>query len=242
MRCTLRTMLGTYGRTWWESLAEYPVWPPGSPVRTGDYGTLEHGCFKRLGHASEYARGLGLEEATAELDTLSISRRGTKTIRTNAALGLAAAASQSEVRFEFGQKQGIVFFASGIRSSSVLNLNVLAARLAEEPAWDRSWLVVTTLRTAERFSLLAAQDGNVQISVRGSSALVEDFLHGRATADAGLEFSGDRALHLVGSAGPVSVQLHRLAWFGNRFRNLQGGPLSEEGVSLVPFIDPIEQA
>lgn len=229
-----RLMRASYSSSWWDSMNEYPVWPPGTLTELGDYGELQDGCFIRMGHVREHLPSIDFQTTDATMSSLTISRRGTKAIRSDADLP----AGISQVEFEFGSKAGSVLLAHDVTSTSVSNLNELAEQLLACSTWTRKWLFVTTVRTAEKFSVVIAKDATTKIGARGAYSVVEDFMLGKATAGAELEFSGDRTLQIVGAQGALSVQVHHLARFGGRLRNL-GAADELTGVELVPYVTPV---
>lgn len=228
-------MISTYGRMVWQALREYAIWAPGENIKLGDYGVVRDGCFQRIGSLPDVIGDFQLKTRPSKLDgffcTSShvVHARGSGDVE-----GLAS------VRFSFGKECGSVLSITGVSANTVENLRDLADALEGSASYERKFQVVTTVRKAESLTVLISGSSGGELSVSAKNEVLDAFLQGAPDVTAGLNVEGAVGLQVVGKAGPVSVQLHRLKLLGTGFRHLGNKDSTPAKYGLVPFFDAVE--
>lgn len=225
-------MKKSYGNTVWKDLGEYAVWQPGDPVALGDYGYIQDGCFSRLGNVTQFIGNMAAATSQSNIEQKLVKSKGSIENK-NSVNGLAS------LLLSFKRKHGVFLSAHKLQMSTYLDLTTLAARLASVPAWDRSWFVATTVREAESFVLLIAK--SLELNVEGSASDLQKLMDGSLSASVSLNIDSDAAFKLIGHAGPLSVQLHRLKNAGNAFKHLDHTDAEQPTVFLAPYTDAVDE-
>lgn len=236
--------MSTLDKTWTEFLARFsrlPVWLPGtSRIAVGDIGVIDKRGWTRLHNLRDFGvdfvtvRPEGLQsqyEVSSEgasLNSLDFSAE------TGEAMGPTIAAGLN-TRAAFAEEGAFVVRAYSVEAMAIGNLgeveNRITSRDANSRFWQRRWVYVTELATAEPFVMLVA-------GKKGASADI------RAQADTGVAQLGQAGVGVsVSNSVDVSQSFAAMGrapflwrgrwrggWFSNAMRDL--GDEEDLGIEL----------
>jgi hypothetical protein len=93
----------------------------------------------------------------------------------------------------------------------VANVQNLSDRIiGAKDRWKREWFLVTGIRGASKFTVLAASESNSDVKVSAAVADLQSFLMGNISAGAAVHFSGNVSFSFLGRSGPIHIDLVRL--------------------------------
>jgi len=181
----------------------YATWLPGDTIEIGDAGILEGGRFRRMSSLLEIGIKFAVQEGKAFQNITYSSTKNTK-VQTEA--GAAAAVSgKAGISVEFSAEGAFLFQASRLQVQQLANPmevgnGILKAQ--RDGVWDKSWLLVESLQTAERATILVSQDNSAGLVIQ---AEMEQGLPAVPLADSSVSLSiassRGRILQLLGSEG-----------------------------------------
>ncbi|ACU63477.1 hypothetical protein [Chitinophaga pinensis] len=224
-------MKKNYGHTIWKMLREYAIWQPGDIVALGDFGVIRDNCFERIGNIRDYISDTEIKAKANELGEVSV-RSDYDVERSN----------QKDIvnlNYQFKKNNGVLLSAREVQVNTFLELQKTARLIAAEERWDRSWFVVTSVRTAGRFVLVISKDLNM--SIEGEANAVDEFLEGRSDNASAVKLTGAINLKIVGGNGPLSVRLHQLKEQGDSFKHLEHGVPDRNAWVLAPYMNAIPE-
>jgi len=213
----------TYTRTVYNQLGYYANWQAGSPLKLGDYGTVEGRWFQRIGNIKQ----LGLGTPGIVSGTRGVSKRflssGSLGIDVDAGAGGAigpGAKVNGTLTVEFGTDDSVFFNAIDYAESMIDDLKALqdaVKNLGEK--WDRNWAVVTRQIAATSYLSAVSKKAQAKIvfDATGKFAAIADL------DDATVKFAAstrkDVAFDDVQRDCVPLMGLHRLK---RRFFNIAG--------------------
>lgn len=217
------------------------VWPPVlAPLRLGDFGAVDGGVFRRLGHVEEFGLGFAAERGQpAQLDLVSADARLTRfaggaEVPSLAGLGAVAAS----VHVEFTRSDGFLIKSAGVEVEQIADLGALARRLhaARAPDGRRwrplAWRLVWQLYRGRDVLFFAARSAGSRVELHGSAV----GLHGPG-GSAGLvsHRAAGLAFEVVGASGPVGLGLARVRIAGGvKFFSSEPDGEDDEWVERLP--------
>jgi hypothetical protein len=155
----------------------YATWLPGKPLSLGDIGVFTDNVFTRL-------RGLedvGIKDCDTlpdpSAEDLEYNSRGnvsvtTKLSGTISPQGISLANADAGLVVEFGNENSILFKANQTRTPSIkdiIKLGEQVLELYEEGKWNKKWVVVTELVTAESATILISNNKNGRIELKANA-------------------------------------------------------------------------
>lgn len=225
-----------YLRSFRRDLDSWAVWEPGSPVELFDFGVLEEGRWFKRGSlwdvTPKTADDTYEESEPADWSFGSASASGID-------VGADAGTAVGRVRICFGSRHSL--YARGWKSTylQVKHLHQLTDRiLSLKEEWPRDRYIVTGLRTAKKFTVLAASEPHSEITVTGCVPDLQSFMTGNLTANATVNVTGKVAYSFIGKVGPIHIDLVRLRfpWRGKGALRRMGQ--DEQTPNLI--FDPIK--
>lgn len=153
----------------------YATWPPGDPVRLGDYGLLIGRVFarqdniERLGVRLEVRRDL-------QRDVFEYKSSGSVSVKLGArtAPGQGPPIPNAEVTVSFSRDKAIFFQAADCRLDSIENLADVGRALSSLSVggtWDRKSVVVTGVLAAGGTTVLISTGRRASITLQASQQI-----------------------------------------------------------------------
>jgi hypothetical protein len=153
-----------------DRLGFFATWLPGDPIDIGDVGVLRSGRFRRTTSLSQLGVAYSVGAAGAAQDLQYTSTNGTSVAL---AAGADATVAEAEIRVAFSDAGSFVFHVSGLRLQRIEDSAAVGAellRLHEAGDWDRDWLLVETLHTAKRATILVCEDASGEVVLTAKTA------------------------------------------------------------------------
>src|SRR5687767_7376489 len=155
-----------YQREIHENLGFFATWLPGDQMDIGDVGVLENGRFRRqttltalgIQHITQAGSGMQKIEYT--------STEGT-TIKSSAQAGVAPIA-KAEIAIEFSREGAFVFHVSQLLQHRLADPATVGAAVVDayrNGDWKKEWLLVESLHTAPRATIIVAQSNAAGITL-----------------------------------------------------------------------------
>lgn len=223
-----------YATTLWTYLNEIGVWQPGDPVRLGDYGYRESGCFKRVGHIEEMIEPIDVKTSTAQLDDLVIMSKGTRSVGVSAygsGLGRLSLSGCAD--------HNVLLQATRIEVQTVIDLRPVEAALLQTEKWRRSYCLVTSIRTAGAFDVMISGSGGKAIELLANADALSGIAEGVPSLAGSVDAELSDGIRFRGKDGPISVGVHRQAFLGHSFKNAIDRSEKDDASRLVPVIDEV---
>ena len=137
-----------------DDLGFFATWLPSDTLEIGDVGRWEGGKFRHASSLKELRIPFTINEGRAVQDIQYTSKHGT-TINASAK-ALVSAVAKAEISIEFSSEGTFVFHASKLHLRQLENRAVIAKDLLKNYKlghWDKSWLLVESLHTADRATI-----------------------------------------------------------------------------------------
>ncbi len=225
------------------------VWPPVvTPVRLGDYGVLDGGVFRKLGHITDFGAQIEVEQGQpASLNFVSASARLIRAagdVPVGNFSGLAGV--NARLRVEFTEKASFLLKCSRVTVDQIANIGAIGHHLArartrdgrEWSAW--SWRIVWQVYTGRDVVFLGTRDVNTAVDFAGRVEAVRQLDGGSFTAGVRVQPSSTLSLEVVGRTGPIGLNLAKVKLFTAAIGFLSdNGEPEEAGVDLAPD-DPVD--
>mgnify|MGYP002777817733 CR=1 FL=1 len=224
------------------------VWPPVvSPVRLGDYGVLDGGVFRKLGHISDFGVELQVEQGQpASLNFVSASAR---LVRSAGDLPVTSFSGiggvQARLRVEFAEKASFLLKCSRISVEQIANIGAIGRQLARARTRDGqewsswSWRIVWQVYTGRDVVFLGTRSVDTVVDFTGKVEAVRQLEAGSFSAGVRVQPSSSLALEIVGRTGPVGLNLAKVKLFTAAIGFLSdNGEPEDGGVDLAPDDPP----
>lgn len=155
----------------------YATWQPGKPLALGDIGVFTDNVFTRL-------RGLndvGISDWETLIDPsaedIEYNSSGNVTVTTKLSgtispQGISLANADAGLVVEFGNENSILFKANQTKTPSIKDIVKLGEQILKlytEGKWDKKWVVVTELVTAESVAILISNQRNSKIELKANA-------------------------------------------------------------------------
>jgi hypothetical protein len=159
-----------YHREMHDNLGFFATWFPGDPIEIGDAGVLEGGRFRRTVSLKE----LGIPcEVGAGQGSQNVQYTSTQGTKMTASGGAAAAAfAKAEISIEFSREGAFVFHASRLHPQRLENRAAVAELIVKayhKGKWQKDWLLVEAIHTAERATIIVSEDSSAGIVLVASA-------------------------------------------------------------------------
>jgi len=192
-----------YQREMHDNLGFFATWFPGDPMEIGDAGVFEGGRFRRTASLKELGIAYELGAGQGSQNVQYTSTQGTKMTASGGAA--ATAIAKAEISIDFSREGAFVFHASNLRPQRLENRATVAhliVKASEKGKWQKDWLLVETLHTAERATIIVSEDSSAGIVLVASAEMP---LSAVSLADPkiGLTVASTRGkiVHIVGGKG-----------------------------------------
>lgn len=223
-----------YATTLWTYLNEIGVWQPGDPVRLGDYGYRESGCFKRVGHIEELIEPIDIEISYAQLDDLIILSKGTRSAGVS-----GHGVGMGRLSLSGSADHNVLLQATRIEVQTVIDLRLVEAALLKTKKWRRSYCLVTSIRTAGAFDVMISGSGGKAIELQADADALGGIAGGVPSLTGSVDAELSDGIRFRGTDGPISVGVHRQAFLGRSFKNAIDRSERDDTSRLVPVIDEV---
>lgn len=192
-----------YHREMHDNLGFFATWFPGDPIEIGDAGVLEGGRFRRTASLKELGIACEVGASQGSQNVQYTSTQGTKMTASGGAA--ATAIAKAEISIEFSRAGAFVFHASSLRPQRLENRGAVAdliVKAYQKGKWQKDWLLVETLHSAERATIIVSEDSSAGI-VLVASADVPFPAVSLADPKIGLTVASTRGkiVHIVGGKG-----------------------------------------
>lgn len=198
----------------------WAVWEPGNEIELWEFGTIGDGQFISLGNIwDEFLTRYDADKEKISSDLKLVL--GSATISdVQATVNAGGLASFS---LGFSNRDSLFLRAHNSSYCSIPNLYNLAKRIQKIGEWKSSkWYLVSGVRSAERFTVLTANEDGGSIEVNASLSDLQALRDGIADADASINFSGSVGLSYVGGSGPIHIDLVQINKHGVSPKSFKG--------------------
>jgi hypothetical protein len=184
-----------------DNLGFFATWLPGDTLEIGDVGRWEGGKFRHATSLEELGIPFAISEGRSVQDIQYTSKQGTKIAASSKAM--VSAVAKVEISIEFSSEGAFVFHASNLRLRQLENRAVVAKKLLknyEMGRWDKSWLLVESLHTADRATIIVSEDSSSGLVLAASTEgpLTSVFL-ADPKINLTLTSTRGRIMHVIGS-------------------------------------------
>ena len=192
-----------YQKEMHDNMGFYATWLPGEPMQVGDVGAFEKGRFTKLASLAELGIPSEVLAATTSQDVSYTSKQGT---RTSLAAGAAVAgAAKAQLSIEFSREGAFLFSAERLRSRRLEGRLAIVEAMVEAykaGRWKKEWLLVESLYSAERVTIIVSEDRSAEI-VLGAETAGPISVASLANPKLGLSVVSTRGrlVHIVGGEG-----------------------------------------
>ena len=149
------------------------TWMPNRSLSLGDYGYLKNSEFQYQGNLKD----LGVELTDIRTGTpsdLSMTSGKSVTIShkiagSGSVPGSSLGATDVGLTVQFEKKKGVAFRANGAQSHSLTNLPAILDQLLKHPDWNRDWVVITEVISAESATVLISEEGGTTVDLKAAT-------------------------------------------------------------------------
>jgi hypothetical protein len=192
-----------YQKEMHDNLGFFPTWLPGDSIEIGDAGVLERGRFRKMTSLAELGIAGDIEKAASKQDVQYTSTQGTKITASAGADAMTVA--RAEIAVDFSREGAFVFHASRLRPQHLKNRAAVGQELLkayEKGKWEKDWLLVESLHSAERVTIIVSEDSSAGL-VLVASAKTPLTSISLSDPKVGLEIASTRGkiVHIVGGTG-----------------------------------------
>jgi endonuclease G len=151
----------------------YATWNPGMPLALGDVGVVKDNIFRKITDLSRF--GIRVEQTDDITRTdLKYSSKGSVTVLTklsgNASIpGSSLSQADAGVVVEFSKENSVFFQANGTLTKMIadsVSIGNTVLDLFRSGKWDKNWVVITDLVTAESATILISNAAGAKIELK----------------------------------------------------------------------------
>lgn len=171
----------------------YATWNPGLPLKLGYIGVLKDNVFTKISQLSE--RGITFEDEPDITPTdLEYNSKGNVSIMTKlsgtvAPQGSALTNADVGIIVEFGKESSTLFKANKTLTPTIkdtIKLGDQILKLYGDGKWNKNWVIITELVTAESATIVISNNTNGKIELKANANVNATKID---IADAKFEFS-----------------------------------------------------
>jgi hypothetical protein len=154
----------------------YATWNPGAPLKLGDIGTIKDNVFTKIADLDSRGITFGTRDDTTKTD-LEYSSKGS--ITTTAKLSGTVAPQGSiltnldaGIIVEFQNENSTLFKANGTLTPTIkdtIKLGNEVLDLYRNGKWNKSWVIITELVTADSSTILISNSSNGRIELKANA-------------------------------------------------------------------------
>jgi hypothetical protein len=206
----------------------YGNWFPDTPIKLGDYGTLNNNQFIPLGNIGDPSIGITFKVTSSpSSDQINFSSSGTTKVTLTAA-GTANVSGgvsvKASLEVDFSSQESVFFNAAGCSYNMIEDKVTLGAsimNLFNNGTWNRDWAVVTDL-VATGSTTIAVSGGQSSSVVFQASGNVPQIDLADASIGLSVVSSSNVALQIAAEKGlnpliGLSKIQDTFLWWGNQF-------------------------
>lgn len=226
----MNSVLENYAKVCKEVIKYYPVWPPDSPVKLGDYGVVQDGLYEKKGNIFD----------NFEFKIKQLNGTGYNTFDFTRGVNFSASLEPSikipemfeaTIKIVFGDESNVFFSFNECQSASVDNSRDLEKKIIElydKDEWSEDYYVITGLLTANNSTVILADNNNSEIVFKADAPLVANipiaqlkdaFLNGKI--EFSNTYSSNISLKIIGKENLIPlIKLSKLKekfWNGERW-------------------------
>jgi hypothetical protein len=155
----MATPVKLYQKEMHDNTGFFATWLPGDPIEIGDVGKFEGGRFRRMSSLKE----LGIEFSVSRgQSTQNVDYSSTRGTKISSATGAEVAAiAKAEISIDFSEQGAFVFQALQLQPWQLENRMIIGEQVVkayEANRWDKSWLLIESLHSAERATVIVSED------------------------------------------------------------------------------------
>lgn len=162
----------TYQTEMHNNLGFYATWLPADPMEVGDVGVWEGGRFHRVGTLSELNVECKVETTGSMSDVQFTSKQGVQMKASGA--GGAIGVGKYNIGVDFSGTGSFVFHAAGLQQHRLVNRMAVGAALLKlyekKKGWKKEWMLVESVHSAQRATVLVCEDKSAKVVVSASLA------------------------------------------------------------------------
>ncbi|RXK86373.1 DNA/RNA non-specific endonuclease [Filimonas effusa] len=223
----------------------HATWLPNTPLALGDVGIMKGDVFIKVSDLA--ARGVSFQKGFPETNPkpadIDYSSKGAVSMTTKLAgkaapVGSALTDVDAGVIIEFSKENAIIFQANGTLVHAIEDTLEVGAQIIElfkAGKWDKNWVVITELVSAESETLLIASGKNMKVELKANANISAASLN-IADTQFGFTLQGSSSLQTKIVASQGLTPLFRLM----KLRSQLFSPLefSIAGVSPLDMLTP----
>ena len=228
--------MSTLDKMWDEftdRFSRLPVWLPGlEDMAVGDIGVIDERGWQRLYNLkADFSIDYSVSNSDTDPQYVVDSRyAASNSLAASAALGQAigpVAAAGLNLDASFSASGAFVVRAYNVRGEKVANVGkvdeLIAARDARQRFWNRKWIYVTEVATAQPFLILVSASDGARAGVRADASLVESQI-GEARIDMGVTYQAAMDQSFVSPNRTPALWRGRWrgSWYSKAMKSLGG--------------------
>lgn len=172
------TTVKQYTKELYKQFNYFATWLPGTPLKLGDIGIMNNNEFTAISNLLDEGLNFEVDEDFTKSDLEYSSSRAvsitTKIAGTAPALNSVLSDADAGFSVEFSRENAVLFKANGTLSPRIKNQIKLGAEIIErfkKGDWDKDWVVITELITADSSTILISSSDNSKIELRAKTAV-----------------------------------------------------------------------
>jgi hypothetical protein len=200
-----------YCKEMFQKFGYLATWTPGVQLQLGDIGIVDKWQFTRLTNLADLDPAIGFQvrdDTSKEVQKHASSGSTSVTFKAaGKAPQVGSVLSQAEAGFtvEFKRSFSTVYEAVGCVTPSIKDQATLGQEILNryrKGKWNKEWVVITELVTADSATVLISQNSNSKIELSASGAVAAGSIS-LADASAGLQvaFARDMATSIICQSG-----------------------------------------
>ncbi len=231
-----------YTREMYRQFGYLATWNPGTPMELGDIGIMKQKQFTKIGNVSDLGISFEIEEDHTPID-LEFSSEGAVSISTKLSgtptfTGSTLSDIDAGIHVTFSKENAILFKANDTRTPAIKNQIKLGKEIIElfkAGKWDKNWVVITELVTADSATILISSSKEASIDVKVSGEIGMNELDiAEAELELEVKFSKDLSTKFIAKTG-----LTPLFKVSKIKRPFLGAPIFKtKGITSMDFATP----
>jgi len=159
-----------------ERFSRTPVWLPGTPMALGDVGVIDRRGYIQIARLSDF--GISFEENAVSVESeCSVTSASARTEdfaagATRSDPSGALSSADAEMRVSFSAAGGFIVRAMKVQGSRIPNVwsveEQIRRKQAEKPFWNREWIYVQEVVSAEPCIMIVSKASGAHATVRAS--------------------------------------------------------------------------
>jgi len=157
----------------------FATWNPGLSIKLGTFGVLKGALFVRIGEIGQRGVQFGKTPPSLTPINFSYNSKGAVKITTKLAgsikpAGSALGEADAGIIVEFSKENAVLFETQKANTSSIDDTVVLGEQILDlyrAGKWDKNWVVVTELISAEAATILISNSAGAKIELKANANL-----------------------------------------------------------------------